>query len=117
MPQLSLSSNDLNTTLSPNEASFITGVFSDQTPQSSFSAAQAAVDEKRQRLRDDGVDEVVFLVPGTQVLIFPIGMIITGVWTVLGVGMYGWGTVERWRFRETYRERVKRLGAVGKTGI
>ncbi|KAI6785537.1 uncharacterized protein J7T54_007180 [Emericellopsis cladophorae] len=118
MPTLSLtalspqSSDNLTTLLSPNEASFITGVFSDLTPQSSFSLAQAAVSSSL-ALLDEG--EVAFILPGTQILIFPIGLIITGTWALLGVGVYAFGTVERWRFRESYRERVK--GGVGGAGI
>ncbi|KAG9258823.1 uncharacterized protein F5Z01DRAFT_4846 [Emericellopsis atlantica] len=118
MPSLSLtapsaqSSDNLTTLLSPNEASFITGVFSTLTPQSSFSIAQAAVSSSL-ALLDEG--EIAFILPGTQILIFPIGLIITGTWALLGVGVYAFGTVERWRFREGYRDRVK--GGVGAAGI
>jgi len=118
MPTLSLtapspqSSDNLTTLLSPNEASFITGVFSDLTPQSSYSLAQAAVSSSL-ALLDEG--EIAFILPGTQILIFPIGLIITGTWALLGISVYAFGTVERWRFREGYRDRVK--GGVGGVGI
>lgn len=117
MPSLSLTVDDpkLNTTLSPNEASFLTGVFSDQTPMSDFSAAQAAVSESLDRL---AAEEEAFVLPGTQIMIFPIGAVVTGTWVVLGVGVYGWGTVGRWRFREGYKERVKMgMAATSRMGI
>lgn len=115
MPTLSLTSSEppLNTTLSPNEASFLTGVFSDETPMSDFSAAQAAVYNALDRLE---AEEEVFVLPGTQIMIFPIGAVITGTWAVLGIAAYGWGTVGRWRFREGYRERVK-MGMGGRSGM
>lgn len=115
MPTLTLSSTDpaLNTTLSPNEASFLTGVFSDQTPMSDFSAAQAAVYDSLDRL---DAEEEVFVLPGTQIMVFPIGAVITGAWAVIGIGAYGWGTVGRWRFREGYKERVK-MGMGGRSGM
>lgn len=120
MPSLTLTgptpSRNLTTTLSPNEAAFLTGVFSDKTPISDFSAAQAAVDAQLQRLRNGTGTEpdVAFILPGTQILIFPVGLIITGTWALLGIAAYGFGTVERWRFREIYRERAKLLSSVGR---
>lgn len=123
MPSLNLTgptpSRNLTTTISPNEAAFLTGVFSDKTPLSDFSAAQAAVDAQLRRLREaKGKDpDIAFVLPGTQILIFPIGLIITGTWTLLGFAVYGFGTVQRWRFREIYRERVRLLDTMGrKTG-
>jgi hypothetical protein len=116
MPSLSLiarsprSSGNLTTVLSPNEASFVTGVFSTLTPQSAFSLAQAAVSSSLTLLEEG---DIAFVLPGTQILIFPIGLVITGTWALLGCGVYAFGTVERWRFREGYRERVKGAGGAG----
>ena len=123
MPSLSLSApspddpnRDLRTTLSPNEASFLTGVFSDMTPQSDFAAAQGAVDRQIQRLEDR---DIAFVLPGTQIMIFPIGLIITGTWMLLGVSVYGFGTWERWQHREMYRQRknIVHSSAKGPSGI
>lgn len=110
MPVLSLSaavgSRNITSSLSPNEASFTTGVFSNMSPMSSFSAAEAAINEQLRRL-DEG--DVAFVLPGTQILIFPIGLIITMAWTLMGLAAYGFGTVERWRFRELYKERSRKM--------
>lgn len=111
MPVLTLRAGDLTTTVSPNSASFITGVFSDTTPQSDFSAAQRAVDAEVARLASG---DVAFVLPGTQILIFPVGLVITGTWALLGIGVYGYGTLERWRFREMYRARKKALDNMGR---
>lgn len=118
MPELSLTApsptdpaRNLTAILSPNEASFLTGVFSDMVPQSDFSAAQAAVDRQIARL---GNGEVAFVLPGTQIMIFPIGLIVTSVWLLLGLTAYGFGTVERWQYREMYRERIRLLDNAGK---
>lgn len=102
MPVLTLRAGNLETTVSPNSASFITGVFSNSTPQSSFSLAQSAVDAELARLE---AGEVAFVLPGTQILIFPIGLVITGTWLLLGLTAYGYGTYQRYNFRETYRQR------------
>lgn len=113
LPSLTLTANTsdssadpLRTTLSPNEASFLTGVFSNTSVLSDFAAAQAAVDR---RLADLDSGDIAFIVPGTQFMVFPIGFIITSVWTVLGVGAYGWGTLERYKFKKSFEERRRIL--------
>lgn len=50
----------------------------------------------------------LFRLPGTRILIFPIGAIITGVWTLLFVGVVSWGTLGRVQFREQYRRQSAR---------
>ncbi|KAF4125471.1 hypothetical protein GMORB2_4311 [Geosmithia morbida] len=111
MPNFSLTApttaGNLTSQLSPNEAAFLTGVFSDMSPTSALALAQAEVDKQTQRLEDG---EVAFVLPGTQLLIFPIGLIITLSWAVIGFAAYGFGTVERWRYREMYRERAGIVG-------
>jgi hypothetical protein len=98
---LSVANTAANTTLSPLEATFVTGVFSDQPKTMATISA-------------DGVlADVPFILPGTKVLIFPIGAIVTGVWAGLFIGVVGWGTVGRMRFRENYRRRKARADGRG----
>jgi len=89
----------INTTLSPTEATFVTGVFSGQTKNiTDATAAEAATI----------VANVPFVVPGTKILIFPIGAIITGAWTVIGMTVVMYGTIQRMGFRDSYRRRLAR---------
>ncbi|KAI9681599.1 MAG: hypothetical protein M1829_000796 [Trizodia sp. TS-e1964] len=57
-----------------------------------------------------------FVLPGTRVAIFPVGAVITGIWATLGIGAVGWGTWQRYRFREQYRRRMKRAEGTVKSG-
>ena len=88
----------ITTQLPSKDASFVSGVFADRTravtaPGASISAGVAAA--------------TPFVLPGTRLGIFPIGLIITSVWTFLFVGIVGYGTFGRVRFRESYRRRIK----------
>lgn len=49
-----------------------------------------------------------FVMPGTRLGGFPVGLAVTGAWTVALVAVVGFGTVGRVRFREQYRRRVRR---------
>jgi len=93
----------VNTTLSSTEAVFVTGVFSDQ-PKTIATAASI-------------VASIPFILPGTQILIFPIGAIITGIWALLGIATVGYGTYGRMVFREQYRRRVLRAEKGGQRRI
>ncbi|KAI9807431.1 MAG: hypothetical protein M1833_000176 [Piccolia ochrophora] len=79
--------------LSSKEASFVSGTF-----QAFTSAEAAAV----------AATSGPFVMPGTSLEVFPIGLIITGIWALIGMGVVVWGTVGRYQFREQYRRRVKR---------
>ena len=93
-----------NSTLSALEATFVVGLFSDQ-PKTMATISAVGV-----------IADVAFVLPGTKIMIFPIGGVITGVWAVLFIGVVGWGTVGRMRFRENYRRRLARAeNRVGKT--
>jgi hypothetical protein len=59
--------------------------------------------------------QIAFVLPGTQILIFPIGLIITSVWLLLGVSAYGYGTIQRMSYADTYRRRTSGVGAPRKT--
>lgn len=107
MPTLTLtaknsSGSTIKTTVSVNEAAFLTGVFSSEVVMSDFAAAQAAVDDQLAGLNNG---TVAFVLPGVQILVFPIGLIITSIWLLIGVVVVGFGTYERWNYAEMYRRR------------
>ncbi len=110
------------TNVSSNEAAFVAGVFSQDTFLSDFSRAQAAVDEIVSRLQSFNNDAnarnpVAFVLPGVQIMLFPVGLVITSIWLVLGIAVIGLGTVERVKFREQFRRRVARAGVKGENRI
>ncbi|KFG78793.1 hypothetical protein MANI_007396 [Metarhizium anisopliae] len=93
----------VQTNVSMNEASFLTGVFSKSVVMSDFSAAQAAVTKQLDLLHNG---TIAFILPGTQIMIFPIGAIITSIWLGLGLLAYGWGTYERMNYAERYKRNL-----------
>ncbi|KAK4098112.1 hypothetical protein N658DRAFT_432640 [Parathielavia hyrcaniae] len=93
----------VSTNVSANEASFVTGFFSQEVVLSNFTMAQLAVDAEVARLKNG---TVAFVMPGVQLMIFPIGLIITSVWLALGLVAYGMGTYDRYNFREMHRRRM-----------
>ncbi|PHH68287.1 hypothetical protein CDD80_112 [Ophiocordyceps camponoti-rufipedis] len=94
----------VSTEISFNEASFLVGVFSDQVVQSDFGAAQAAVDEKKAAVRNG---TAAFVLPGVQIMIFPVGLIITSVWVIIGTTAYGIGTYQRALYAKAWRQRTR----------
>lgn len=105
IPRVTLSARSATTTVSPNEAAFINGVFSREVVMSSFGLAQLAVDNITAQYEQGNV---AFVVPGVNILIFPIGLIITSIWTLVGFAAYGYGTYERYAYRDAYRQRKAR---------
>ena len=97
----------IQTNVSMNEASFLTGVFSKAVVMSEFSAAQAAVIQQVDALNNG---TIAFVMPGTHIMVFPIGAIITSVWLFLGLAVYGFGTCERMRYADVF-ERRKAMAA------
>lgn len=107
MPTLTLAATNTSgiriaTNVSLNEATFLNGVFSRAVVMSDFSAAQAAVDDALDALHNG---TAAFILPGTQLMIFPIGLVITSVWLALGLAAYGLGTFERIQYAEMYKQR------------
>ncbi|KAM4063956.1 hypothetical protein HRG_007043 [Hirsutella rhossiliensis] len=103
----------VSTNLSLNEASFVNGVFSNQIVRSDFASAQAAVDAKVAAVRNG---TVAFVLPGIQIMVFPVGAIITGIWLLLGLMAYGFGTYERSVYADAYKRRQSAsTGSLGKT--
>ncbi len=98
------SQEPLRTTLSSTEASFVMGVFSDQSATMTDAEAQASA---------AAAIAAAAPLPGLTLGIVPVGMYITIGWTVLFLGAVGWGTFGRMQFREQYRRRIKRDIALG----
>lgn len=93
----------VSTNVSSNEASFVAGIFSDQVVLPASAIAQAAVNAVVSGLNNG---TVAFVLPGVQLILFPIGLIITSIWLVLGVAVIGFGTFERINYREQYKRRT-----------
>ncbi|KAI1383823.1 uncharacterized protein F4822DRAFT_52726 [Hypoxylon trugodes] len=110
MPTVTLTGKNLagqqvSTNVSSNEAAFVNGIFSDQVVMSDFSLASLAVDDMTNQLHNG---TVAFVLPGVNILIFPVGLVLVGIWLVIGLGFYGFGTYERYNYRDQYRSRKAR---------
>jgi hypothetical protein len=103
----------VNTTLSSTEATFVSGVFAQDS--TTITPSKAAVASPIQTLVVAANEP--FVVPGLHIIIFPIGGIITGIWAVLGIATVIYGTVGRMRFREQYRRRSARAEKGGQPRI
>ncbi|KAL9580828.1 MAG: hypothetical protein Q9212_004255 [Teloschistes hypoglaucus] len=103
IPRIALTGTDkdgqaVSTELSSNEASFVNGMFAIKSASSTSPGAPTS---------SAAAKAATFVLPGRTLGIFPVGLIITSVWTLLFVATVGYGTMERIRFREAYRRRVK----------
>lgn len=108
MPIVTLKATNSNgqtvsTNVSSNEAAFVAGEFSKDDVMSTFRMAELAVEAELALLANG---TVAFVLPGIQLMIFPIGLIITSVWLVLGLAAYGMGTYARYNFREAHKRRM-----------
>lgn len=108
MPVVTLTGTNSNgqtvaTNVSSNEAAFVAGVFSQTVVMSNATIAQAAVNEVVANLANG---TVAFVLPGVQIILFPIGLIITSVWLAIALAVIGFGMVERISYRETYKRRA-----------
>lgn len=106
-PNSSAETREVRTPVSSNEAAFLAGVFSSQSVMSDFAAAQLAVDTVMEEMRNG---TVAFVLPGTQIMVFPVGLVITGTWLLIGLSVYGFGTFERMQYAEMYKTRQARKG-------
>ena len=112
LPQVTLNAvnaggTTVSTNISSNEAAFVNGVFSKEVIMSETSRAQAAVNDMKAGLANG---TVAFVLPGVSLMIFPVGLVITGLWTVLGFAAYGYGTYNRINYRHTFRTRSLMAG-------
>ena len=109
---LALDGTTMNSVLSDTEASFVTGVFSNNQstttgPSPSVSTAGAAATTTAAG---------PFVMPGVTLGIFPTGLIITSSWTLLFSLAVGLGTMGRIHVRGEYRKRTKGSQAEDKPG-
>ncbi|KAI1109112.1 hypothetical protein F5Y14DRAFT_44762 [Nemania sp. NC0429] len=107
MPIFTLTAKDstgktVSTNVSSNEAAFVHGIFSKEVVLSPFNMASLAVQNITEELR---AGKVAFILPGVNLMIFPIGLVITTFWMAIGVSAYAYGTYERYNYRESYRRR------------
>lgn len=105
MPTVTLSATNANgarvsTNVSSNEAVFLVGQFANRTILSTTAQAQIAVDQVVAGLANG---TVAFVLPGVNLLIFPIGLIIASIWFTIGILVIGFGFFERVSYREAYR--------------
>ena len=84
----------INTRLSTKDASFVNGVFASTGSGGSQSATTTDVDDR--------------ILPGTELVGFPTGLIISSIWAVLYLTTIGYGMMNRYQARESYRRRVKK---------
>ncbi|KAI8959911.1 hypothetical protein F5Y11DRAFT_358865 [Daldinia sp. FL1419] len=110
MPTVTLTGKNLvgkqvSTNVSSNEAAFVNGIFSTDVVMSDFMLAQRAVDNMTAQLHEG---QIAFVLPGVNILIFPVGLMLTSIWLVIGFGFYAFGTYERYNYRDTYRRRKAR---------
>ncbi|KAJ2977316.1 hypothetical protein NUW58_g7849 [Xylaria curta] len=113
MPIFTLTAKDatgktVSTNVSSNEAAFVHGIFSKEVVLSPFNLASIAVQDITEELK---AGRVAFVLPGMNLLIFPVGLVITSIWMALGVGAYAFGTYERYNYRESYRRRKAMAGS------
>lgn len=108
IPQIDLAARnpitgqDVETTLSSGDASFVNGVFSRaaEGPTNADPNAAASASAIAQ-------DAAPFVVPGMYLAFFPIGLVITSVWAFFFFLAVGLGTYGRIQFRDQYRRRVR----------
>ncbi|KAG6183731.1 hypothetical protein E4U36_002495 [Claviceps purpurea] len=105
LPTFTLSATDplgtpIQTNVSLNEASFLTGVFSDAVILSDWDAAQAAVSARLEALHNG---TAALVLPGVHLMLFPTATVIVSVWLVIGLIVVGFGTLERMKYAKEYR--------------
>jgi hypothetical protein len=94
--------------LSSGDASFVNGVFAksangpSNVDPNAAAAASAAVQSAEP-----------FVVPGQSLAFFPVGLVVTSIWTAGFFIAVGGGTYGRIQFREQYRRRVRTEAARG----
>lgn len=93
----------VNTTLSSNEATFVYGTFSKAVSDgTTFTKSQAAIAPIQTLVV---AKDAPFILPGTGILIVPVGGVITAVWAVLFCGTIAYGTYGRMQFADQFRRR------------
>ena len=118
-PTISLSGTtkdgiELRTEISPpQDASFLNGAFAENQTQDSPSSTNPGGRPSSPPAQSSAARATEFLIPGRTLGIFPVGFVITMIWTFFFVLVIGLGTFDRIRFREAYRRRLERERTVG----
>jgi hypothetical protein len=86
----------VNTTVSIDDSKFLNGVFAN-TPD--LSAQQSKQ-----------VKDAPFEMPGTRIEIIPAGLYFYSAYLLVACAIFGWGTLERAKFRDQYRRRIATQG-------
>jgi hypothetical protein len=101
---------DVATTLSNKDASFVNGVFAskaaDNAPSNADPTAAAAATSAV-------FLAAPFVVPGTALAFFPVGLVVTSIWALFFILAVGLGTFGRIQFRDQYRRRIRTEQARG----
>jgi len=86
---------------------FVSGIFQGKSDAGAAAAVPTAAAAA-------AVKAGAFVLPGTTLGIFPVGLIVTSVWALLFVAAVGYGTWGRIQFREQFRKRKGLALAAGK---
>jgi hypothetical protein len=86
---------------------FVSGVFEGQSASGAAAAIPSAA-------TDAAMKAAAFVLPGTTLGAFPVGLIITSIWALLFFAVVGYGTWGRVQFREQFRQRKGRAVAAGR---
>ncbi|KAF2435472.1 hypothetical protein EJ08DRAFT_580324 [Tothia fuscella] len=112
VPQISISgmsptSNRLvNTSLSSTESSFVAGIFS--RAAGNITDPKSLLGQPADQLAAAAAGKPTpFVVPGLSLAVFPVGLIITGMWVLLFATAVGLGTMGRIQFRHQYRLAIR----------
>ncbi|EEP81492.1 predicted protein [Uncinocarpus reesii 1704] len=99
----STSNDSISTALSSDTLSYVSGFLmnQDRSPNNITFPDAAA------KLPDIIAAATIFVIPGTAIEIFPVGLIVTGIWTGLFFLVVGLGTLGRMQFREHFRGRIQ----------
>ncbi|KAI5779261.1 hypothetical protein EDC01DRAFT_310496 [Geopyxis carbonaria] len=90
------SGKEITTPVSVNGTKFLTGVFSNTKD---LAKAEA-----------EAVANAPFELPGTKIEIVPAGLYFFSAYLVVALGIVGWGTMDRAKFRDQYRKRMAQQG-------
>jgi hypothetical protein len=111
IPQIAISATNpiskkqANTSLSSTEASFVAGVFSQEV--GNLTDPKQLLGKPAEQLAAAAQGKPTpFVVPGLSLGVFPVGLIVTGIWMVLFAAAVGLGTIGRIQFREQYRRAI-----------
>jgi len=86
----------VSTDVSIEDSMFLNGVFAN-TP--ALSAEET-----------EEVKDAPFELPGTRIEVVPAGLYFFSAYLIVACSIFGWGTLERAKFREQYRQRIATQG-------